>query len=79
MAITKPYPHIYRHGPGTVIRPFEQGSKYMLILATANPGEQDWQAGITRFNTKFSPYYLTSLTKPSDFPQAYFLGLLRVT
>jgi hypothetical protein len=54
------------------------GSKYLLILTTANPGVDDWSKGIAKFNDKFSPLCLNSLTKPTDFPQSYFLGLLEV-
>lgn len=56
----------------------EQGSKYLLILATANPGDEEWLAGVSRFNTKFSPLSLNPLTKPSQFPATYFLGFLSV-
>jgi len=57
----------------------KEGSKYILILATANPGEKEWLNGIVRFNDKFSPLLLESLTNPTEFPQSYFLGLLEVT
>ena len=55
-----------------------QGSKYLLILATANPGVDDWSNGVAKFNDKFRPLRLKSLTKPTEFPQSYFLGLLEV-
>ncbi len=55
-----------------------QGGKYLLILATANPGVDDWSNGVAKFNDKFSPLRLKSLTNPAEFPQSYFLSLLEV-
>ncbi len=58
------------------------GDKYVLILATKNPEYEengDWAKGVDRFNKKFTPLQIRSLTDPSDFPQSYFLGLLEVT
>jgi len=57
---------------------FTQENKYLLILATVNPGVDDWSSGIAKFNKKFSPLCLNSLTNPAEFPQSYFLGLLKV-
>jgi hypothetical protein len=51
---------------------------YLLILATANPGINDWDAGVRKFNEKFSPLRLVSLIEPDSFPEFYFLGLLRI-
>lgn len=47
-------------------------------MMTANPGLEDWEAGIEKFNQKFAPLKLLGLTSPSDFPDAYHLGLLKV-
>jgi len=55
-----------------------EGSKYVLILATANPGEQEWFNGVTWFNKKYPSLSLKSLTNPAEFPQSYFIGLLQV-
>ena len=55
----------------------EEGT-FLLVLATANPGEKDWSSGIRKFNTKFQPLWVKSLTNLSDFPQSYFLGLLSI-
>lgn len=55
------------------------GSKLLLILATKNPGVDDWSAGVSEFNSKFSPLHLKSLTSPSDYPDYYYLGFLEVT
>lgn len=55
----------------------QDGDKYMLILATANPGENEWLEGIDRFNRKFTPP-LMPLTRPKKFPNYYFLGLLKI-
>lgn len=52
--------------------------KYMLILTTANPGEDEWIRGIAKFNERFFPLAIESLTSPMDFPDAYFLGLMQV-
>ena len=51
-------------------------SRYMLILATANPGAKDWFRGVESFNRKFSPLRISPRTDPADFPPQYFLGLL---
>jgi len=53
--------------------------KFVLILATANPGAAEWAAGVDKFNRKFAPPRLKSLTDPAEFPNSYFLGLLRVS
>ncbi len=55
------------------------GCKYLLILTTANPGVNDWSAGVKKFNKKFSPIQLKSLTNTSDFPNFYYLGLLKIS
>ena len=49
--------------------------------ATGNPEYEengDWSKGMDRFNKKFTPLQIRSLTDPSKFPQSYFLGLLEV-
>ena len=52
-------------------------TRYVLILATANPRSSDWQSAVTAFNHKFE-HEIVSLTEPADFPDAFFLGLLHV-
>jgi hypothetical protein len=52
--------------------------RWLLILASANPGSDKWQNGITGFNEKFHPFRIQSHTDPSQFPASYFLGLLEV-
>lgn len=52
------------------------GLKYMLILATANPGAEGWFSGVEQFNRKFAPLRVSPMTDPSDFPAQYFLGIL---
>lgn len=54
------------------------GGRYLFVLATANPGVPDWSSGVEKFNSKFSPLRLESLTSPTEFPDSYFLGLLSV-
>lgn len=53
------------------------GRKHILILTTANPGEE-WYSGVERFNRKFAPAHILPLTNPADYPAQYFLGLLSV-
>ena len=58
------------------------GDKYILILTTENPDRGDngdWSKGVDKFNQRFAPLQIRSLTDPSNFPQAHFLGLLEVT
>ncbi len=52
------------------------GSKYVLTLATGNPGVDGWFGGVEQFNSKFAPLHLSPLTDPKVFPPQYFLGLL---
>jgi hypothetical protein len=54
------------------------GRLWLLILLTANPGKEPWSAGVAKFNSKFSPRRVDSLTEPGDFPGSYFIGLLEV-
>ena len=53
-----------------------RGHKFIMVLATANPGADGWRDGIETFNRKFSPLQVNPLTDPTDFPEYYFLGLL---
>lgn len=53
-------------------------TNYTLILATANPGHDDWVKGIEKFNSKFAPLRVESLTEPNNFPEEYFIGLLKI-
>jgi len=53
--------------------------KYLLVLTTANPGDEEWQRGVTRFNKKFDPLQLETLNRPADFPAHFYLGLLKVS
>ncbi len=55
-----------------------EGNKFLLILTTANGGMDDWTDGVNRFNRKFSPLHIKSLTIPADFPGFYYLGCLEV-
>jgi len=53
------------------------GNKYLWILMTQNPGENDWASGMKKFNEKFRPLHVDPLTQPTNFPDFYFLGLLK--
>lgn len=53
-------------------------NKYILILATANPGGEAWFNGVQKFNNKFSNFHIESLTDPNEFENFYFLGLLKI-
>jgi hypothetical protein len=55
------------------------GRLWLLILLTANPGKEPWSAGVDKFNTKFSPRLVSSLTSPEDFPRSFFLGVLEIS
>ena len=57
---------------------FPGTSRYLLILATPNPGPEDWVAGVELFNKKFKPLRVMRLTNPIDFPSQFFLGVLKV-
>ena len=54
-------------------------SKFIVILATENPGTQDWLSGVDKFNRKFSPLKIESLNSPAEFPSFYYLGCLKVS
>jgi hypothetical protein len=60
------------------LRQIPNGSKFILALMTANPGTSDWGEGIQRFNEKWGPLSLRSLTDPSRFPSSFHVGLLRL-
>ena len=66
------------HDDVAKLREVTVGDKYILVLATKNPGRYDWSRGVDKFNEKFSPLRIQSHTDPSDFPATYFLGLLEV-
>ncbi len=54
------------------------GDKYILVLATKNPGHEDWSKGVDKFNKKFKPLRDRSCTETTDFPQSYYVGVLEV-
>ena len=54
------------------------GGGYLLILATAHPGDDEWQKGVARFNQKFAPLSLRSLAQATHYPASYYLGILEV-
>jgi len=72
-----------KHGSGIIgdankLTEYVDGSKYMLILATKNPGADEWKEGVVLFNEKYSPLSVSTLTFPKDYPDYFFLGLLQV-
>jgi hypothetical protein len=56
----------------------EPGDKYMLVPFTPNPGSEEWDSGVDKFNGEFPALLVRSLTNPDDYPEFFFLGLLRV-
>jgi hypothetical protein len=66
------------YGDVVKLQEIVSGDKYMLILATRNPGYDDWAGGVDKFHEKFSHLHILSHTDPSSFPTTYFLGLLEV-
>ena len=54
------------------------GGGYLLILATAHPGDDEWQNGVAIFNQKFAPLSLKSLAQATHYPASYYLGILKV-
>jgi hypothetical protein len=60
------------------LKNFKGGEKNLLILMTANPGKKNWADGVRNFNEKFQALHLTPLTEPMEYPEYFFLGLLRV-
>lgn len=53
--------------------------RYILILGTANPGEDKWQKGVAKFNEKFAPINIETLIQPKGFPAYYCIGLVKVS
>jgi hypothetical protein len=51
---------------------------WLLLLMTANPGQEDWAAGIAKFNERFGMRIETA-NETVGFPEEYFLGLARVS
>ena len=60
------------------LKQISSGSRYILVLATGNPRANDWSKGVEKFNKKFEPLALKSLTEPRYFPDFYYIGLLKV-
>lgn len=66
------------YGDVEKLKHLQSDTTYILVLATHNPGIQEWEEGIAIFNSKYAPLKVESLTKPYDYPDNYFLGLLRI-
>ena len=62
------------------LRQITAGDRYVLVLATKNPGRYDWSTGVATFNADFGhlSLHIHTHTDPSDFPSTYFVGLLEV-
>lgn len=56
-----------------------EGPKYLLVIATRNPGHDKWVEEIKRFNVRNAPFYVRAVTDPKDYPETYFIGLLRAS
>ena len=54
------------------------GYRWILILLASNPGKEEWEKGIMKFNQKFEPSELVNQTTPINYPSEFFLGLLGV-
>ncbi len=53
----------------------KEGGRYLVILATANPGKEQWQKGIEKFNQKFAPLAIKEVAQAAKYPDSYFFGL----
>ena len=51
---------------------------WLFLLLTENPGKEDWDAGISNYNSKIPERKIEAFSNPDDFPQSYFLGLLKI-
>ena len=54
------------------------GKLWVLVLATANPGSYEWDAGVRKYESKFGSPRIACRTDPTDFPRYYCLGLFEV-
>ena len=53
--------------------------KWILVLCTKNPGKTDWYRELNTFNaTKEFFHKLKPASAPTSYPDAFFLGLLRI-
>lgn len=59
-----------------------EGDKYLLILATKNPGQRDWDEGLNKFIKNIELMKLKtkikSCTETSVFPSSYFIVILKL-
>ena len=55
-----------------------RGYRWILILLASNPGVEEWEKGIRKFNNKFEPIKLVNRSNPNNYPDEFFLGLLEV-
>jgi hypothetical protein len=53
------------------------GGRYLFILSTANPGHDAWEQGLLKFNQKFAPLSLKNVHQEIQYPESYFLGIVR--
>lgn len=56
----------------------DSASRYVLILCTANPGSDPWEEGLARYAQKGGPGNVQCLTDPREFPEEFYVGLLKV-
>ncbi len=51
---------------------------YMLIVTTPRPKIDDWQSGLAQLKVNYPDRPIACLTKLSDYPEDYYLALLRL-
>jgi len=56
----------------------ENSDKFMLMLFTPNPRPKGWNDEVNAFNAEFLKLAMHPLTNPDEYPDYFFLGLLRV-
>lgn len=54
------------------------GARWILVLMTKNPGDRQWQEGLRKYSAKFGSPGLLAQSRPTTYPDSYFLGLLEV-
>lgn len=66
------------YGDVEKLKYLQPDTAFILVLATHNPGDTEWEEGIDTFNKTYAPLKIEGLTRPIDYPPTYFLGLLSI-